>query len=176
MAIFDTSNVVFNKETSGDGVIFDTGIEFPNEVIARLAGEKRMEELQGGATPPASFPEVPVLSEQGTNVTPRPEESLLQQAGEELRYRTAPVVNPVMEVVDAMVTPIYSFGYDMAVRVPTYLATMGVRNLKNLAKSSDVNVDMEWEGGYDIGVPDLFRNKTFVNDPETEQFLDKGGF
>jgi len=176
MAIFDTSNVIFDEETSGDGVIFDTGIEFPNEIIARLAGEKRMEELQGGATPPTSFPEVPVLSEQGTNVTPRPEESLLQQAGEELRYRTAPVVNPVMEVVDAMVTPLYSFGYDMAVRVPTYLATMGTRNLENLAEASDVNVDMEWEGGYDIGVPDLFRNKTFVNDAETEQFLDKGGF
>jgi len=176
MAIFDTSNVIFDDETSGDGVIFDTGIEFPNEIIARLAGEKRMEELQGGVTPPTSFPEVPVLSEQGTNVTPRPEESLLQQAGEELRYRTAPIVNPVMEVVDAMVSPIYSFGYGMAVRVPTYLATMGARNLENLAESSDVNVDMEWEGGYDIGVPDLFRNKTFVNDPETEQFLDKGGF
>lgn len=176
MAIFDTSNVIFESGASSNGVVFDTGIEFPNEVIARLAGEKRIEELQGGATPPTSFPEVPVLSDQGTNVTPRPEESLLQQAGEELRYRTAPVVNPVMEVVDAMVTPLYSFGYDMAVRVPTYLATMGTRNLENLAKASDVNVDMEWEGGYDIGVPDLFRNKTFVNDAETEQFLDKGGF
>jgi len=176
MAIIDTSNVVFNEETSGNGVVFDTGIEFPNEVIARLAGEKRIEELQGGATPPTFFPEVPVLSEQGTDVTPRPEKSLLQQAGEELRYRTAPVVNPVMEVVDAMVTPIYSFGYDMAVRVPVYLATMGAKNLKNLSESSDVTVDMEWEGGYDIGVPDLFRNKSFVNDPETEQFLDKGGF
>ena len=176
MAIFDTSNVIFESGASSNGVVFDTGIEFPNEVIARLAGEKRIEELQGGATPPTSFPEVPVLSDQGTNVPPRPEESLLQQAGEELRYRTAPVVNPVMEVVDAMVTPLYSFGYDMAVRVPTYLATMGTRNLENLAKASDVNVDMEWEGGYDIGVPDLFRNKTFVNDAETEQFLDKGGF
>ena len=176
MAIFDTSNVIFESGASSNGVVFDTGIEFPNEVIARLAGEKRIEELQGGATPPTSFPEVPVLSDQGTNVTPRPEESLLQQAGEELRYRTAPVVNPVMEVVDAMVTPIYSFGYDMAVRVPTYLATMGTRNLENLAESSNVNIDMEWEGGYDIGVPDLFRNKSFVNDAETEQFLDKGGF
>jgi len=38
MAIFDTSNVIFDEETSGDGVIFDTGIEFPNELIARLAG------------------------------------------------------------------------------------------------------------------------------------------
>ena len=161
--------------TKNNGVVKELGFELPNQVLARKQTEIEAQELRGGAETPTSFPEVPSLDQQTTDVTPRPVESLLESAGEELRFRTAPIVNPVMEVMDAVNNTTYGFAFD-AIRTATAVGTYLTRNAQEVLEKAVTGGEIEGQEGVLLDTPDILQNKSFMANPEDEALMDKGGY
>jgi hypothetical protein len=104
------------ENVAGDEITGELNFEMPNEIIARKQAESEAQQLMNQQ---GSFPEVPELpdasvpSSGGEGVT----------MGEEVSQAVSPIVNPVMEVIDAVNNTTYGFAFD-ALRAATYGAVL----------------------------------------------------
>ena len=153
---------------AGAEIAGDLGFQMPNEIIARRQATVEAQQLMNQQ---GSFPEVPELpdasvpSSGGEGVT----------RGEEVSQAVSPIVNPVMEVIDAVNNTTYGFAFD-ALRAATYGGSLITRNAQELIEKAVQGGEFEGQEGIVLDTPDILKNKSFVSDPETEAFLDKGGY
>ena len=156
------------ENVAGDEITGDVTFEMPNEIIARRQATVEAQQLMNQQ---GSFPEVPELpdasvpSSGGEGVT----------MGEEVSQAVSPIVNPVMEVIDAVNDTTYGFAFD-ALRAATYGGSLITRNAQELIEKAVQGGEFEGQEGIVLDTPDILKNKSFVSDPETEAFLDKGGY
>lgn len=167
MAVYDFGASSSTK-TSG-GTVYNFG-PTANQAIANAANQAKLTALATSTWTPSQLPSVD--DEDTNNVD---EQGFLSRLAEDVAYRVSPFLNPVWEVMDTINNVTYGTVYDAAVRAPVILGTTVYENIKNLAESSDPEVDFEWESGTNPGIPDLLKNKTFVHDPDAERFYDKAG-
>ena len=165
MAVYDFG-ATSPTQTSG-GTVYDFG-PTANQAIANAANQAKLTALATSTWTPSQLPSVD--DEDTNNVD---EQGFLSRLAEDVAYRVSPFLNPVWEVMDTINNVTYGTVYDAAVRAPVILGTTVYENIKNLAESSDPEVDFEWESGTDPEIPDLLKNKTFVHDPDAERFYDK---
>lgn len=158
-----------DKTVTSDEISGELNFQMPNEIIARKAAALESQQLmnkQGdAATDVPELPDGSVPSLGGEGVT----------MGEEIAQAVSPIVNPVMEVIDAINNTSYGFAYD-ALRGATFAGTLLTRNAQELIKSAVTGDEFEGRTGVVLDTPDILKNKSFVSDPETEAFLDKGGY
>lgn len=136
------------SEPSEGNVIEIKGYVTPNQALQKLKTEQEAQMLaELRVEDPAEIPEMP------TEGTPDSgQKTTMQRAREEIKQRFAPVVNPVMEVVNAVNAGIYGTAFDLAV-APYEVAT-----------------------GKTVDRPSEIQNQTYVPDLEYSEFLDKGAF
>ena len=136
------------SEPSEGNVIEIKGYVTPNQALQKLKTEQEAQMLaELRVEDPAEIPEMP------TEGTPDSgQKTAMQRARDEIKQRFAPVVNPVMEVVNAVNAGIYGTAFDLAV-APYEVAT-----------------------GKTVDRPAEIQNQTYVPDLEYSEFLDKGAF
>lgn len=146
---FTIPGFIPSTEKVSEGVSFEIpGLITPNQALQKLKTEQEAQMLaELRVEDPAEIPEMP------TEGTPDSgQKTAMQRAREEIKQRFAPVVNPVMEVVNAVNAGIYGTAFDLAV-APYEVAT-----------------------GKTVDRPAEIQNQTYVPDLEYSEFLDKGAF
>ena len=75
--------------------------------------------------------------------------------GEEIAQAVSPIVNPVMEVIDAINNTSYGFAYDV-LRGATFAGTLLTRNAQEVIKSAVTGDEFEGQTGVVLDIPDIF--------------------
>tara|TARA_R110000787_G_scaffold274732_1_gene382821 strand:+ start:1065 stop:3971 length:2907 start_codon:yes stop_codon:yes gene_type:complete len=135
-------------EESGGSVVEVEGYISPNQALENLKVEQEAQML--AELPPFDPNELPTLPTEGAVDTGQ--KTTTERAKEEIKQRFAPVVNPVLEVMNAVNAGIYGTAFDLAVS-PYEIAT-----------------------GETVDRPTQVKNQTYMPDPEDAEFLDKGAF
>lgn len=160
-----------SPDTADVGVARNLGIVMPNQALAQQQAAQQQAQLMGGSSAiPTSFPEVPSVED---DTTPTGGEGVT--LGEEIAYRVSPFVNPVMEVIDAINNTTYGTAFDL-LRTATWAGSVVTKNAQEIIESAITGDEYEYQPGVVLDTPDILKNKSFVDDPEMEAFLDKGGY
>lgn len=172
-------------ETEGVGVARDLSIVMPNSPLAakvKEEEEKKRRQEALNSIPPGGIPNVPTATSAdvpsfeeayGDDFAPTGGEGVT--LGEDIAYRVSPFVNPVMEVIDAINNTVYGTAFDL-LRVATWAGTTVTGNAQEIIESAITGDEYEYQPGVVLDTPDILKNKSFVDDPEMEAFLDKGGY
>lgn len=149
MAAFTIPGFIPSTETPSEGNSFEIpGLITPNQSLQNLKTEQEAQMLaELPAYDPADLPQLPVEGAEDTG-----QKSTMERAVEEIKYRFAPIANPVLEVMNAINSGIYGTAFDLVV-APYELAT-----------------------GETVDRPSQVKNQTYMPDPEDAEFLDKGAF
>jgi hypothetical protein len=141
---------------SAEGLAFD----MPNETIQELDTRERLT----------------VLPELGGEDTPPRNKGFFEEVGEDIERTLSPFTYPVLEVMNAFNTHVGGTLYDAAVRAPYLIGSTGYENIKNMVQAVDNRyVDFEWEGGQNLTIPEVFKNQSYVSDPDMADYYDKVG-
>ena len=135
-------------EESGGRVVEIEGYISPNQALEKLKIEQEAQML--AELPPFDPNELPTLTTEGGVNTGQ--KTTMESAKEEIKQRFSPIVNPVLEVMNAVNAGIYGTVFDLAV-APYEIAT-----------------------GETVDRPTQVKNQTYMPDPEDAEFLDKGAF
>lgn len=137
------------------------GLDFPNETIHDLETlaqhrDINLPELEGEDTPPRN-------------------KGFFEEVGEDVARTLSPFTYPMLEVMNTINTNVGGTMYDVAVRAPYLFGSTGYENIKNMVEAVDPDVDFEWEGGQNLTIPEVFKNQSYVSDPEMAEYYDKVG-
>lgn len=172
------------ESDAGDEIVGDLGFEMPNEIIARrgaeLEAQQMMSTVGGGYVPFASAEEEEAYYQANPNERPAPQRELNDVEKMERRFRRFdrearryPLVNPVMEVIDAVNNSVYGFGFDL-LRAGTYASTLLPLNALEAIDSAVTGDEFEMQELV-LDTPDILKNKQWVPNPDEAEYLDRGG-
>ena len=132
----------------GDNVVRIEGYITPNQELDQRKAELEAQMLASlPPDDPNEIPELPVAGQPDSG-----QKTTRQKMLEEIKLRFAPIVDPVMEVMNAANAGVYGTAYDLAV-APYEIIT-----------------------GNSVDRPAEVRNQTYMTNPEDAAILDKGVF
>lgn len=154
------------KETDSNGrVMLPEGYLSYNQELQRIAIQKEtdaIEEYKSSLTPydPNELPSLPLEGEalnQGLNRDTKIEEII-----KDVKFRTSPLTNPVLEVMNAINSGIIGSAWDLAVAIPQ----VGI-GMYNKATTGEFDYPS-------IEKPKALTNQTYVANVDDAEILDKG--
>jgi hypothetical protein len=157
-----TNNLAFTMAVEDAPVVSAEGLAFdmPNETIQELDTRERLT----------------VLPELGGEDTPPRNKGFFEEVGEDIERTLSPFTYPVLEVMNAFNTHVGGTLYDAAVRAPYLIGSTGYENIKNMVQAVDSSdIDFEWEAGQNLTIPEVFKNQSYVSDPDMADYYDKVG-
>lgn len=155
------ANLAFTMGVEDAPVVSAEGLAFdmPNETIHELDTRERLI----------------VLPELGGEDTPPRNKGFFEEVGEDIERTLSPFTYPVLEVMNAFNTHVGGTLYDAAVRAPYLIGSTGYENVKNMVEAVDPEVDFVWEAGQNLTIPEVFKNQSYVSDPDMADYYDKVG-
>ena len=156
-----TNNLAFTMAVEDTPVVSAESLAFdmPNETIQELDTRERLT----------------VLPELGGEDTPPRNKGFFEEVGEDIERTLSPFTYPVLEVMNAFNTHVGGTLYDAAVRAPYLIGSTGYENVKNMVEAVDPEVDFVWEAGQNLTIPEVFKNQSYVSDPDMADYYDKVG-
>jgi len=140
------------------------GLDFPNETIHDLETQETLAQRRD-----INLPDL-----EGEDTPPR-NKGFFEEVSEDVERTLSPFTYPMLEVMNRINTAVGGTMYDVAVRAPYLFGSTGYENIKNMVEAVDPEVDFEWEAGQNLTIPEVFKNQSYVSDPENSEYYDKVG-